>query len=379
MKLSPVGALLSVFLTALPGYKYQFPADYFNHPDYQTEWWYYTGNLHDAAGHRFGFELTFFRQAITLPKSGARSTDAVWRPDQLYLAHLALTDVSGKNFYHTERLNRAGPGLAGIDKGKYWNGNWRVTWKDLNTAEQTVEAACEKFTLTLNLAPLKPLVIHGVDGVSRKGPGKGEASHYISFTHLSAAGKLNGTAVSGLAWMDHEFFTPQPDAALAGWDWFAIQLDNNEELMLYRLRNKDGGVSPYSSGTYVDAKGVGHHLTADQIVFTPGRVWRKYPIEWHISIPSLGLALIERADLDNQELAHARESFTHLLGGRGDLCRHDSSNADSRRRLSRTDRLCPAPPPRSLRACPCRGRSSHELRVPRQRSIQPAAPAPNAV
>lgn len=303
--MKPSALLLSVYLTALPGYHYQFPEDHFNHPEYQTEWWYYTGNIQDTSGHRYGFELTFFRQALQLPKSAVDSTGPVWRPDQIYLAHLALTDIDGRSFYHTERLNRAGPGIAGVDQNarKYWNGNWQVYWKNLSTGEQQLQATCDRFTLALRLAPLKPPVINGKDGVSQKGPGPGEASHYISFTRLNAQGQLNGANVTGLAWMDHEFFTQQPNPTLAGWDWFAIQLENNEELMLYRLRNKSGEVSPYSSGTYVDAKGVAHHLSADEIIFNPGRLWRKYPVDWQIVIPSLGLQLAERTALDNQELA----------------------------------------------------------------------------
>ncbi len=302
--------LLAVYLTALPGYHYQFPADHFNHPDYRTEWWYYTGNLHDSSGHRYGFELTFFRQALDLPKSAAESTTPVWRPDQIYLAHLALTDIDAHTFYHTERLNRAGPGIAGIDVNarKYWNGNWQAYWKDLNTAEQQLQAVSEHFTLTLDLTTLKPPVIHGIDGVSQKGPAPGEASHYISFTRLNAQGQLNGTTVSGLVWMDHEFFTSPPNPTLAGWDWFAIQLANNEELMLYRLRNKSGETSLYSSGTYVDSKGLAHHLTAREMTLTPGRLWHKYPVDWQIAIPSIGLQLTEQTTLDNQELVASQGS-----------------------------------------------------------------------
>lgn len=307
MRLDFAALALTVFLSALPGYRYQFPGDHFNHAAFQTEWWYYTGNLHDAAGHRYGFELTFFRQALQLPKPAGESSGPVWRPDEIYLAHLALTDIDGRSFYHTERLNRAGPGLAGIDEGtkKYWNGNWQVYWKDVTTSAQRLQATCDKFALTLDLTAVKPPVIHGVDGVSRKGPNPGEASHYISFTRLSAQGQLNGSAVSGVAWMDHEFFTPQANPTVAGWDWFAIQLENDEELMLYRLRNKAGEISGYSSGTYVDADGVAHHLTANEITSTPGRLWHKYPIEWEIAVPSLGLHLAERPTLDNQELASA--------------------------------------------------------------------------
>ena len=242
---------------------------------------------------------------MQLPKSAADSTGPVWRPDQIYLAHLALTDINGRTFYHTERLNRAGPGLAGIDSNqrKYWNGNWQVYWKNLDTAEQRLEATCDRFSLTLDLLPLKLPVIHGKDGVSQKGPTPGEASHYISFTRLSAQGQLNGVAVSGLAWMDHEFFTQAPNPTLAGWDWFSIQLANNEELMLSPLRDKSGAISPYSSGTYVDSSGAAHHLTAAEVILKPGRLWHKYPVDWQIAISSLGLDLSEQASLDNQELS----------------------------------------------------------------------------
>ncbi len=308
MKLNLV-LFISTFLSALPGYHYTFPADHFNHSAYQTEWWYYTGNLHDQSAHRYGFELTFFRQAIQLPQTSLESTDPTWRSDQIYLAHLALTDIDGRDFFHTERLNRAGPGLAAsdINSRKYWNGNWQVYWKNLATGEQQLQAVCDRFTLTLSLSAVKPPVIHGKDGISRKGPAPGEASHYISFTRLSAQGNLTrkGTAqnVTGLAWMDHEFFTQTPNPTLAGWDWFSIQLTNNQELMLYRLRDKSGAISPFSSGTYVDSSGAAHHLTADEVTLTPGRLWHKYPVDWQIAIPSLSLLLTEQTTLDNQEIS----------------------------------------------------------------------------
>lgn len=302
--MKPSAIWLALFLNMPAAYHYQFPADHFDHPEFQTEWWYYTGNVHDASGHRYGFELTFFRQAQPLSNAVPNS---VWRLDQIYLSHLALTDIDANTFYHTERLNRAGPGVAGANAAsqKVWNGNWQVYWKNLNTAEQQLQAICDRFTLTLDLTPLKPVVINGKNGLSQKGSAQGEASRYLSFTRLKAQGALNGAAVSGQAWMDHEFFTQPADPTLTGWDWFAIQLNNNEELMLYHLRNRDNTVSSYSSGTFVDSKGNGHHLSADQIMFTPGRLWHKYPVEWRIAIPSLGLHLSEQTPVDDQELRSA--------------------------------------------------------------------------
>src|SRR4029077_1802445 len=98
------------YRVALPGYRYEFPRDHFSHPDFQTEWWYYTGNVRSADGHRFGFELTFFRQAVDRDPMKT----SVWEVRDLYLAHLGLSDLSGSAFYHTQRINRAGPGIAGV-------------------------------------------------------------------------------------------------------------------------------------------------------------------------------------------------------------------------------------------------------------------------
>jgi predicted secreted hydrolase len=299
---------------ALPGYHFEFPRDHFSHPDYQTEWWYYTGNLHAADGHRYGFELTFFRQGAQLSRAADKSEDDAWRPDQLYLAHLALSDLDGHMFYHSERLNRAGPGLAGaaLSDARYWNGNWEVRWTALATGKQHLSAVGDRFVLQLDLEPEKPAIVHGRAGVSRKGPLPGQTSHYISFTRLAAAGRLQQKGVfvevNGTAWMDHEFFTEPPDSDLAGWDWFAIQLKNNEELMLYRLLNKSGQVSRFSSGTYIDSEGRGHFLRAEDFSLKPGKTWQsphsqaQYPIQWQIHVPSLQLDLIERTELDDQEL-----------------------------------------------------------------------------
>ncbi len=292
MRSSILAAALAVI--GASGYRYDFPRDHFNHPDFQTEWWYYTGNLQTPDHRRFGFELTFFRQAA----QPLASETGTWLADQIYLAHLALTDIDGGRFYHTERLNRAGPGLAGADFASrtYWNGNWRVRWKSLETAEQELQAVCDRFTLTLNLRPEKPLVIH------RK------SSPYVSFSRLAASGELkwNGQTLPlrGFAWMDHEFFNSPAAGGSGGWDWFSVQLDNHEEIMLYRFRAKPA----LSSGTYIDASGVAHFLDSSQFSVSPGQLWKsphsqaEYPVAWEITIPSLGLHLSERPALEDQEL-----------------------------------------------------------------------------
>ena len=291
---------LFAYMAALPGYRYEFPRDHFNHPGFQMEWWYYTGNLRAADGHRFGFELTFFRKTVNeRPRPGA------WEIGDAYLAHLALSDIDGKEFYHAERLNRSGPGLAGVDAARriVWNGNWKVQ-------DGRLEAVTNQFTIQLNFESMKPPVIHGVDGVSQKAACAGCASHYISLTRLHTKGsvRLNGKRyeVEGASWMDHEFFTHQLTAEQAGWDWLSLQLDDGGELMLFRLRRKDGSIDPYSAGTAIDRKGNSRHLSANDFSMTPERAWKSpksggvYPVEWKISV--LGKRMTLKVLLDKQEI-----------------------------------------------------------------------------
>jgi predicted secreted hydrolase len=297
------------YKSALPGYEYHFPKDHFDHPDDQTEWWYYTGNLRSIEGRRFGFELTFFRQAI------ARDTDgAPWHIRDLYMAHLALTDVSGRKFYHVERLNRAGPGISGVDaqRGLIWNGNWQA---ELLSDHHHLRAMAENFAIDFNLSSEKPPVIHGRNGVSQKAAGEEHASHYISFTRLLTTGsiELNGTVyrVEGTSWMDHEFFTNSMAPGESGWDWLSLQFEDGTELMLYRLRHSDGSVDPYSSATYIDGKGKSFYLSSKDFAMEPlGEVWKssrneaEYPIAWHVSIPSLSIEVDVSTPVKNQELSN---------------------------------------------------------------------------
>ncbi len=71
------------------GYTLQFPRDHGNHPDYQIEWWYYTGNLSSDDGRRFGYQVTFFRIGV----DPAPDNPSRWAVRDLFMAHLALTDI----------------------------------------------------------------------------------------------------------------------------------------------------------------------------------------------------------------------------------------------------------------------------------------------
>jgi predicted secreted hydrolase len=298
---------------ALPNYRYEFPRDHFNHPDFQTEWWYYTGNLRSAEGRRFGFQLTFFRQAVS-----RKPAVSIWDVQDVWMAHLALSDIEGRQFLHAERWNRSGPGVAGADgkQARVWNGNWDSQWTlDPGVpggSSQTLRAVAERFSFELSVKPEKPPVIHGQNGISQKAEGTGKASHYISFTRLKTTGAivLDGKrfSVEGSTWMDHEFFSHQLDAGKSGWDWFSIQLEDRTELMLFRLRHADGSMDPYSAGTYVDREGHPRHLSVSDFTVTPGKTWTsttggRYPVEWVVEVPSLGFKAKVSTPLEQQELA----------------------------------------------------------------------------
>lgn len=292
---------------ALPGYQFQFPRDSFNHEDYQTEWWYYTGNLRARDGHRFGFELTFFRQGV----SRAANQDP-WFVHDLWMAHLALSDIDAQRFHHQERLNRSGPGIAGVDAktGLVWNGNWQT---HIDEHEEDLRGIGEDFGLSLKLVPTKPPVVQGQNGVSQKAAGAGHASHYYSLPRLLATGSIRADGkdyqVEGSAWMDHEFFTGSMAKSESGWDWLSVQFEDGSELMLYRMRHRDGSIDSFSSGSFVDAHGKSRFLSSHDFVMTPEvEKWvstetkAAYPIRWRISIPMLEIGFEITTPLKAQEM-----------------------------------------------------------------------------
>ncbi|HEY0947492.1 MAG TPA: lipocalin-like domain-containing protein [Opitutaceae bacterium] len=232
-----------------PGHRFEFPRDHGSHPEFRLEWWYLTGHLFATDGRRFGFQATFFRQS------------APDKSTQLYLAHAALVDVAAEKFLHQERLNRAGwDAAASTDTLDVRNGPWSLRLIDPASERMELRAGVHaEASFTLTLAPAKPLVVFGDNGVSRKGAEPTAASYYLTFSRLRAEGELvlagETLRVRGEAWMDHEISSSQLGANQVGWDWVSVQLKDGRELMLYRLRRRDGSADPASSLTWVDAAG----------------------------------------------------------------------------------------------------------------------------
>ena len=315
-----------------------FPADHGPHPGYRTEWWYYTGNLADADRHRYGFQLTFFRFRLE-PPAGRKDWPepaSAWRTDQVYMAHAALTDITGERHLQAERMSRPVLSLAGAEQK---DSHWKIyldTWAaDIAPHQHRLQADADDFAFALDLTSDKPPVLHGDDGYSRKGQAPERASCYYSFTRLTTDGTvtLNGKrhAVRGTAWMDHEFSTSPLQPGVIGWDWFSLQLSDQTELMVYLLREKDGRLNPASSGTYIRASAQTRHLRHNEVKIEPLAFWTsphtgaRYPVKWRLSIPDLDCSLEITAACNDQEMRTSSgakivywEGAVQIQGTKGD-------------------------------------------------------------
>ena len=235
------------FALPKPGRVFQFPRDHGSHEDFRTEWWYLTGHLDGEAGQRFGFQVTFFRQA---------ARDGAGEVTHLHLAHAAILEAASGRFLHEERLHRDGwDAFSSAKTLEVRNANWSLKLNEVTQKISVVATVKADAVLKLELEAAKPLVVFGENGVSRKGAAVSAASHYLTFPRLKATGSVNIGAVehrvSGEAWMDHEFSSSQLDDGQVGWDWAAIQLKDGREVMVYRMRRADGSTDAASTLTWI--------------------------------------------------------------------------------------------------------------------------------
>jgi predicted secreted hydrolase len=289
----------------------EFPADHGPHPDYQTEWWYYTGNLKTEDERHFGYQLTFFRRAL-VPPAQRQDRPSNWATDQVYMGHFALIDVAGGRYQALERFARGAVGLAGAQAEPYhvWLEDWSVGEVALDVVR--LRAAQDDLVIDLLLTDDKGPILQGDGGYSQKGPEPGNASYYYSQTRLASSGTVQVVdeiyQVNGLSWMDHEFSTSALAPDQVGWDWFALQMDDGRELMVFQIRKVDGSVDPFSSGTLVKLDGSTRHLSRDDFEIRVGDTWRSphsgatYPSQWTVRVPLADLTLDLEPYLADQEL-----------------------------------------------------------------------------
>ena len=289
-----------------------FPADHGAHPDYRTEWWYATGLVADAEGRRFGFQITFFRQGLA--PGAAEAGSSALRARQIMAAHMAIADVGRQHFLHAERLRRTGGGLAGYseDDLRVWLDDWKMERRGDGVIAVRARDPAQDIELRLELKPEKNLVLHGEGGYSKKGADPGNASVYLSWTRLSVSGSLeidgSPRPVSGSAWFDHEWGTSTLGEGVAGWDWISLRLDDDRDLMAFRLRRGDGRPDTHSSGTLIEADGAIRPLRHEDFEIKDLAWWTspstgaRYPVRWRVAVPDAGIDLEVRSLVPESEL-----------------------------------------------------------------------------
>jgi predicted secreted hydrolase len=290
--------------------EFRFPDDHGPHPGFRNEWWYVVGNLDTETGRRFGFQVTFFRVALT---PDAPRSDSAWATDHVWMAHLAVTDVRAGRHRAFERFARGAVGLAGaqLDPFRVWLEDWRLESESGNDFPWRLEASEEDVAVDLTFVPRKPTVLQGEGGLSQKGAGEGNASYYYSVTRLDAQGQVRvggrDHAVSGVAWLDREWSTSALTEEQAGWDWFALQLGDEREIMYYRMRRQDGSADPHSKGLIVEPDGSYQLIRREDVKLEVLRTWRSatgrdYPVSWRLHVAPLARTFEVRAVHDAQEM-----------------------------------------------------------------------------
>ena len=294
-----------------------FPEDHGPHAGFRTEWWYFTGNLADRSGRRFGYQVTFFRTQLAPrvePRAGSLAAASMW------MAHFTVSDVDGGEFHDFERFARESLGIAAAASAppavrlQDWSAAFSADGRSVRLAAR--EGAVE---LALELESSKPPVLQGEAGLSRKNAGAGNASYYYSVPRLATRGVLrlgdNRFEFAGDSWLDREWSSGALARDQVGWDWFALQLDDGTELMWYRLRHAPGADGaapsddPFDAGSITARDGSVRRLVAGELAVEVESTWTSprtggvYPSAWRLRVPSSELELSVRPLLADQELS----------------------------------------------------------------------------
>ncbi len=310
---------LAEYQTVKPDYQFSFPKDHGSHDNYPMEWWYFTGHLTANENRTFGFEITVFRVGL----DDFRVSDSPWKSKNVFIVHTALTDDQDNKYYHQEELIRENFDLVKSSSETL----------DISALNHRIKLIKDQLSLSINLPnyqlnlvlqPKKPVILQGADGFSAKSKENGSASLYTSFSNLQGEGELilnhQNYPITAKVWMDHEVMGKTVNRQEAGWDWFAIQLDNNTELMLYYLKDAAGNVTNYSKGSFINHSGIKENLDLNDYQIEVLDYWKSsetqisYPALWKIKVPKFNLDLTIKPTLANQEFTSKDLSVTYWEG-----------------------------------------------------------------
>jgi len=297
------------------------PGDHAAHPDYKIEWWYYTGHLDGEDGRAYGFELTFFRFRTANVWAGWIPLPLLMYPHGM-LAHFAITDVEGDrhDFIDSVQFNSSDNAGADTETFHVWLRDWHAREEQ---GEHILHAGTEELGLDLAARPSKPAVLHGEGGYHWKGE-DGVPSYYISYTRMDAAGSIwrdgENIPVTGQVWMDHEYTSFPQRPTTQGWDWFAIQLDNDFDLMFYQIRRRDGSAASDSTGAIVRPEGAATAITMPAFEIRRTGTWTsphtgaRYPSGWVVTMPEVPAELTVTPLVDDQEMVMKKSEVVYWEG-----------------------------------------------------------------
>lgn len=297
-------AVAQDFAQVKPGIELQFPRDQGSHPQFRTEWWYLTGWVQKADGTELGVQITFFRNRPLL----AETNPSKFAPRQLLFAHAALADAKTGKLLYDQRAARAGFGLAEAKEGStdVWIDDWSLKQTD---SGYSARIAASDFGYALEFKPTQLALLQGERGLSRKGPRPEQASYYYSRPQLAVSGTISVKgeqfAVSGSAWLDHEWSSEYLAKEAAGWDWVGLNLADGGALMAFRIRDKEGRTY-WAGGALRATDGRVRVLKPEDVSFESARRWRsprtgaEYPVAMRLRAGGLYLEL--EPLMDDQEL-----------------------------------------------------------------------------
>jgi predicted secreted hydrolase len=269
------------------------PRDHGAHPAFQIEWWYTAGTVADQRGRDYFWFATVWSGMGFL---AARVNVVDLRADQIVLSREYVgtrPPTSGQTAIDVDGFD-----LRWRPHGKL--GTWSVDAPVTGTGR-----------LQLSLTPVQPYVLNGPEGIVREGPGA--TSAYYSDPRLAARGTLvldgRSSRLRGQGWFDHQWGNFVTNSASWHWNWFACQLNDGSDLMLYQFIDPAGRPTGVQDGTFVSSRDAVRHPRQFTVVplgpvIRPSGATGRYPLDWRLIVPSARLDITLRARARNQFIAN---------------------------------------------------------------------------
>jgi predicted secreted hydrolase len=295
------------------------PRDHGAHPGFGVEWWYTAGTLHGSDGHRYFWFATAWAAAQGVV---SRANVLDLNTGQIVLRDESLVTTPLRA---GQRVLRVGRFTIALQRGGRL-GRW-IAADTTSTGER----------LALTLTPQVPYLLHGHRGLIAQGPGARSA--YYSEPRLGARGtlRLDGAkiALSGLGWLDHQWGNFAASPGSLRWNWFACQLRDGRDLMLYEFLDAQDRPSGVAAGTLVTQRGAVVHLHAFRVTplspsIKPPGATSSYPQRWRLHVPGARLTLALHSLTPDGFIANAVlpsfwEAPAAVTGGPAGACIVESS------------------------------------------------------